>query len=88
VLAGDKKRMEKDHFLKGGTFMTSEIICIFNRNSKCIFKGGLCDLDCDKANGEKNIRSKENLLDECLERRDWKSVFARKVFGLFAPMVF
>ncbi len=62
--------------------MTSESICIFNRNSRCIFKGGLCDQDCGKANWEGNIRSNGNLLDECLERGDWKSAFARKVVNL------
>jgi hypothetical protein len=70
-------------FLEGGTLMASKISCIFNRNSKCIFKGGLCDLDCDKANWEGEIRSNENLLEECLERGDWKSAFARKAVNLF-----
>ena len=62
--------------------MASEIICIFNRNSKCIFKGGLCDRDCDKANWEGDIRSNENLLNECLQKRDRKLAFSRKVFHL------
>jgi len=65
--------------------MTSEIICIFNRNSKCIFKGGLCDQDCDKGGWEGNIRSDENLLDECLEKVDRKLAFSRKVFSILLP---
>lgn len=62
--------------------MASKISCIFNRNSKCICKGDLCDLDCDKATREVDIRSNENLLEECLERRDWKFAFDRKVVNL------
>ena len=65
--------------------MPSEIICIFNRNSKCIFKGGPCDQDCDKGKWEGDIRSNENLLDECLERVDRKLAFPRKVFSLLLP---
>jgi hypothetical protein len=68
--------------------MTSEKSCIFNRNSKCIFKGGLCDQDCDKANREGDIRSRENLLEECLGKGDRRVALARKVFSLFASMVF
>jgi hypothetical protein len=63
--------------------MTSESICIFKRNSKCIFKGGLCDQDCDKATWEGNIRSHENLLAECLGKRDRKVALSRKVLNLF-----
>jgi hypothetical protein len=63
--------------------MASEIICIFNRNSKCIFKGGLCDQDCDKATWEGNNRSHENLLQECLEKGDRKLAFSKKVVNLF-----
>ena len=73
---------ERNPFLKGGTFMASEIICIFNRNSKCIFKGGLCDQDCDKSNWEGDIRTNENLLDECSEKGDWRFAFGRKVANL------
>ena len=62
--------------------MASEIICIFNRNSKCIFKGGLCERDCDKANSENTIRSNENLLNECLQKGDQKLAFSKKVFNL------
>ena len=28
--------------------MAAEVICIFKRNSRCIFKGGPCDQDCDR----------------------------------------
>ncbi|OGP87595.1 MAG: hypothetical protein A2157_13765 [Deltaproteobacteria bacterium RBG_16_47_11] len=73
---------ERNHFLEGGTFMTSESICIFKRNSKCIFKGGLCDQDCDKANREEDIGSHENLLEECLEGGNPKLAFSRKVVSL------
>jgi hypothetical protein len=73
---------ERNHLRKGGPSMASEIICIFNRNSKCIFKGGLCDRDCDKANGEGDIRSNENLLNECLQKGDRKLAFPRKVLHL------
>ena len=59
--------------------MAPEIICIFNRNSKCIFKGGLCDQDCDKVKWEGNNRAHENLLKECLERRDRMLALSRKV---------
>ena len=62
--------------------MTTEITCIFNRNSKCIFKGGLCDRDCDKANFEGNERSHENLQEECLEGGKRKPAFPKKVASL------
>jgi len=41
--------------------------CIFNRDSKCVFKGGPCDQDCDSARSEENIQSNEKseALDEC-----------------------
>ena len=64
--------------------MTSEMTCIFNRNSKCIFKGGLCDQDCGKATREGDIRSHENLLKECLEKKR-KLAFSRKVLRLLLP---
>ena len=65
--------------------MTDEIVCIFNRNSKCIFKGGPCDQDCDKVNLDSNIHSHENLLKECLEKRNRKLAFSRKVLHLLLP---
>ena len=60
--------------------MAAEIICIFKRNSKCIFKGGLCDQECDKANFEGNQQSHKNLQDECLH--GGKPAFPRKVASL------
>jgi len=72
----------EDHSLGGGTFMAPEIICIFNRNSKCIFKGGLCDQDCDKVKWEGNKRPHENLLEECLEREDLRLSLSRRVVNL------
>ena len=68
---------------KGGTYMTSEKSCIFNRNSKCIFKGGICDQDCEKGNWQGGIRSNQDLLDECLGKEDRRLLFTRKVFHLF-----
>jgi hypothetical protein len=65
--------------------MTSEIICIFKRNSKCIFKGGPCDQDCDSGEWQENIRSNENLVAECLGKVDRKVVLSRKVSNLFFP---
>ena len=65
--------------------MTSEMICIFNRNSKCIFKGGACDQDCDRADREGNIRPNGDLLNECLEKGNKKFAFSRKVFHLLLP---
>ncbi len=65
--------------------MASEITCIFNRNSKCIIKGGLCDQDCDKVSREGDIRSHENLLEECLEKRNQKLALSRKVLHLLLP---
>jgi len=65
--------------------MTTEIVCIFNRNSKCIFKGGPCDQDCDKVSQEGDIHSHENLLKECLEKRNRKLAFSRKVLHLLLP---
>ncbi len=62
--------------------MTSEIICIFKRNSKCIFKGGPCDQDCDKVNWEGKNRSHEHLLEECLKKGDREVAFSRKVVNL------
>ena len=62
--------------------MATEVICIFKRNSKCIFKGGPCDQDCDKANWEGNNRSHQNLLEECLEGGNWKLAFPRKAVSL------
>lgn len=58
--------------------MTAETVCIFNRNSKCIFKGGICDQECDNSNWEGNNRSHENLLEECLEGGNRKLTFPRK----------
>jgi len=66
-----------------GAFMPSEIICIFKRNSKCIFKGGPCDQDCDRSNWEWGNRSHENLLEEYLKKGDRKPGFSRKVANLF-----
>jgi len=63
--------------------MTSKIICIFNRNSKCVFKGGPCDQDCDNGNWQGKIRSDENLLEECLGKEDRKAALSRKVSNLF-----
>ena len=74
---------ETNHLLEGGTFMATEVICIFKRNSKCIFKGGPCDQDCDKAGWERENRSHEDLLKECLEKGDQKLAFSRKVVNLF-----
>ncbi|OGP89987.1 MAG: hypothetical protein A2157_10875 [Deltaproteobacteria bacterium RBG_16_47_11] len=65
--------------------MTSEIICIFHRNSKCIFKGGSCDPHCDKGSWEGGIRSNGDLLDECLEKGNNKFAFSRKIFHLLLP---
>ena len=62
--------------------MTTEVICIFKRNSKCIFKGGLCDQDCDKSNWDGPQRSHENLLEECLEGGNRKPAFPRKAVSL------
>jgi hypothetical protein len=72
-------------FFEEEYFMTSEIICIFNRNSKCIFKGGLCDQDCDRGTWEENNRSHENLSAERLEEGDGKLAFTRKVANLLRP---
>jgi len=63
--------------------MKSEIICVFHRNSKCIFKGGLCDQDCDHGKWDGNIRSDESLLEKCLEGGNRKLGFSRKVVNLF-----
>jgi len=60
----------------------AEVICIFKRSSRCIFKGALCDQDCDVANWEGNQRSHENLQDECLEGEKRKLAFPRKVVSL------
>ena len=62
--------------------MASEITYIFKRNSKCIFKGGLCDQDCDIANWEKNPPSHENLLEEFLEGGGRKLAFPRRAVSL------
>ena len=62
--------------------MATEVICIFKRNSKCIFKGGPCDQDCDKANWEGNIRSHENLLEECLKGGNRKLAIPKKVVSI------
>lgn len=64
--------------------MTSKITCIFNRNSKCIFKGGLCDQDCDKTDWKGDIRSHENLLEECLGKENRKVALSRKVSNFFS----
>ena len=62
----------------------SEKSRIFNRNSKCIFKGGQCDETCDDQSVyEGDNQSSENLitLERCLgmekENRffDWKRIF-------------
>jgi len=47
--------------------MTPENPCIFNRDSKCVFKGGHCDRDRDRARSEENIQSNEKpkALDVC-----------------------
>ena len=47
--------------------MTSMKGCIFNRNAKCIFKGGDCDRDCDQPLQETAIHSNESSDD--LEKR-------------------
>ena len=41
--------------------------CIFNRDSKCVFKGGPCDQDCDATRSEESIQpnEKSEALDEC-----------------------
>ncbi len=57
--------------------MTTEVTCIFKRNSKCLFKGGVCDQDCDKADLGMNQRSLENLQEECLEG-NWKPASVMK----------
>ena len=62
--------------------MEAEIICIFKRNSRCIFKGGLCDQDCDIVNREEGNRSHEDLLAECLNGGTRKLAFPRKVVSL------
>jgi hypothetical protein len=62
--------------------MTSEVICIFNRNSKCIFKGGLCDQDCDRGKWAESNRSHKNLSAERLGKGDRKLAFTKKVANL------
>jgi len=74
---------ERNHLLKGGKMMASEIICIFKRNSKCIVKGGPCDQDCDEVNWEGESRSHKNLLEECLKKGGRKVTFSRKVVHSF-----
>ncbi|OGP93465.1 MAG: hypothetical protein A2156_11225 [Deltaproteobacteria bacterium RBG_16_48_10] len=66
--------------------MATEVICIFKRNSRCIFKGGFCDQDCDIANREGNQRSHENLLEECLEGRNGKLAFPRKAVSVLLQL--
>ncbi|HSB06132.1 MAG TPA: hypothetical protein VLK23_13155 [Thermodesulfobacteriota bacterium] len=63
--------------------MTTQVICIFKRNSKCIFKGELCDQDCDRGEWQGNIRSNENLVAECLGKEGRKVALSRKVSNLF-----
>jgi hypothetical protein len=65
--------------------MKSKVTCIFKRNSKCIFKGGPCDQDCDNGNWQGNIRSNENLVEECLGKGDRRVALSRKVSNLFFP---
>ncbi len=64
--------------------MPAGVICIFERHSRCIFKGGLCDQDCDRANWEGNHRSHEDLLKECLKGGK-KVGFPKKVISLLLP---
>ena len=47
----------------------------------------ICDRDCDKTDWKEDIRSHENLLEECLGKENRKVALSRKVFGLFVPMV-
>ncbi len=63
--------------------MTSENPCIFNRGSRCIFKGGACDLDCDTSNGEGNIQN-PNLLNECLGKGG-KLALSKRFFQSLLP---
>ena len=55
----------------------SEKACIFNRDSKCVFKGGLCDQDCNQATYEGDNQSSENLvtLERCLGMEKEKRFF-------------
>jgi len=69
--------------LEGGILMTSEKPCIFNRGSKCIFKGGVCDLDCDASNGEGDIQN-PNLLNECLGKGG-KLALSKRFFQSLLP---
>ncbi len=62
--------------------MAAEVICIFKRNSRCIFKGGPCDQDCDIANREGNQQSHENLQKECLKGGTRKLGFPKKIVSL------
>ncbi|HSB05362.1 MAG TPA: hypothetical protein VLK23_09215 [Thermodesulfobacteriota bacterium] len=62
--------------------MATEVSCIFNRNSKCIFKGGLCDQNCDKADREENPQSYEDLLEKCLESEKRKLAITKKAVSL------
>lgn len=57
--------------------MTIEQTCIFNRDSKCIFKGGVCDLDCDTSNCEGNTQLAEepDILDRYIGERKRKFNF-------------
>ncbi len=61
--------------------MTSEVKCIFKRNSTCIFKGRFCDQDCDGANWKEYHQFDENLLRECLGGNR-RIAFLRKAIGL------
>lgn len=68
--------------------MTLEKPCIFNRDSKCVFKGGLCDLDCDKANDEGDPRSYEDpdILDKRLGRGSRRLTFTRVFHWLLSTV--
>ena len=65
--------------------MTSEKRCIFNRSSKCIYKGGFCDHDCEKGNWEGGGRSYEDLLGECLGKGERKLFSSKKFLSLLLP---
>jgi len=65
--------------------MPLEKPCIFNRDSKCVFKGGICDQDCDRAALEEDIQSNENpdSLDKCLGKESRRFSFTRVFQSLF-----
>jgi len=41
-------------FYKGGMFMSFEKSCKFYQDSKCILKGGCCDLNCELTNSDRS----------------------------------